>query len=383
MERLGVREVCKCQRQPFEPIKMEIRHKILLVDDDPDLLEVYRETIEMLPSGPEIQTASSGARALAMLESESYRLLITDLKMPKMDGLQLLSIVRRKFPELRTVVLTSVSDEQFRSRVYALGVDLYWHKPGTESEMKQFLECLESLLGRELEPGFRGVQSKSLVDLVQLECISQSSSVLRITNGPLTGCIWVNNGELTDAETENARGEDAFQKILRWKAGNFEFLPAEANRPRTIFKSYNALLLETAQALDESAQVDAPANTANGDHGANGAPGQNGTAGLAALAESEGVEFVLKSNADKRLDSRGLENPERLAGWSRQSLERFNTLGESLHVGAVEQITGIGMQRHVALAHKNNTDVCVGWQHTLNVGEIRERMKKVLTLWAS
>ena len=42
--------------------KMEIRHKILLVDDDPDLLEVYRETIEMLPSGPEIQTASSGAR---------------------------------------------------------------------------------------------------------------------------------------------------------------------------------------------------------------------------------------------------------------------------------------------------------------------------------
>ena len=358
---------------------MEIRHKILLVDDDPDLLEVYRETIEMLPSGPEIHTASSGARALAMLESDAYRLLITDLKMPKMDGLQLLSIVRRKFPELRTVVLTSVSDEQFRSRVYALGVDLYWHKPGTESEMKQFLECLESLLGRESEPGFRGVQSKSLVDLVQLECISQSSSVLRITNGPLTGCIWVNSGELTDAETDGARGEDAFQKILRWKAGNFEFLPAEPNRPRTIFKSYNALLLETAQALDES-NGDAPGNGANG---ANGTPSSNGSAGLTTLAETEGVEFVLKSNADKRLDSRGLENPERLAAWSRKTLERFRDLGETLHVGDVEQVTGLGMQRNIALAHKNNTDVCVGWQHTLNAADIRERMKKVLTLWAS
>ena len=358
---------------------MEIRHKILLVDDDPDLLEVYRETIEMLPSGPEIHTASSGARALAMLESDGYRLLITDLKMPKMDGLQLLSIVRRKFPELRTVVLTSVSDEQFRSRVYALGVDLYWHKPGTESEMKQFLECLESLLGRELEPGFRGVQSKSLVDLVQLECISQSSSVLRITNGPLTGCIWVNSGELTDAETDGARGEDAFQKILRWKAGNFEFLPAEPNRPRTIFKSYNALLLETAQALDESNE-DSPSNGASG---VNGAPSTNGSAGLTALAETEGVEFVLKSNAEKRLDSRGLENPERLATWSRRTLERFRDLGETLHLGDVEQVTGLGMQRNIALAHKNNTDVCVGWQHTLNAADIRERMKKVLTLWAS
>jgi CheY-like chemotaxis protein len=356
---------------------MEIRHKILLVDDDPDLLEVYRETIEMLPSGPEIHTASSGARALAMLESEAYRLLITDLKMPKMDGLQLLSIVRRKFPELRTVVLTSVSDEQFRSRVYALGVDLYWHKPGSESEMKQFLECLESLLGRESEPGFRGVQSKSLVDLVQLECISQSSSVLRITNGPLTGCIWVNSGELTDAETDGARGEDAFQKILRWKAGNFEFLPAEPNRPRTIFKSYNALLLETAQALDES-------NHNNGSlNGENGAPASNGGGGLLELAETEGVEFVLKCISETRVDSRGLENPERLAGWTRRSLERFRTLGETLHVGAVDQITGLGMQRNVALAQKGNTEVCVGWQHSLDAGEIRDRMKKVLTLWAS
>jgi len=355
---------------------MEIRHKILLVDDDPDLLEVYRETIEMLPSGPEIQTATSGARALAMLESGEYRLLITDLKMPKMDGLQLLSIVRRKFPDLRTVVLTSLADEQFRSRVYALGVDLYWNKPGSESEMKQFLDCLESLLGREAEPGFRGVQSKSLVDLVQLECISQSSSVLRITNGPFTGCIWVNSGELTDAETEGTRGEDAFQKILRWKAGNFEFLPAEPNRPRTIFKSYNALLLETAQALDESNHDEAVDNVANG------APAQD-NAGLMALAETDGVEFVLKSTAETHVDSRGLENPERLAGWTRKSLDRFRALGETLHVGALEQITGLGMQRNVALAHKGNADVCVGWQHTLNAGEIRERMKKVLTLWAS
>ena len=65
--------------------------------------------------------------------------------MPKMDGLQVLSIVRRKYPELRTVVLTSVMDEQFRSRVYGLGVDLFWQKPGSGEEIKQFLECLESL----------------------------------------------------------------------------------------------------------------------------------------------------------------------------------------------------------------------------------------------
>src|SRR6185295_2190370 len=144
--------------------------------------------------------------------------------------------------------LTSVHDEQYRSRAYALGVDLFWHKPTNEQEIKMFLECIESLLGRERDNGFRGVQSKSLVDIIQLECITHSSSILRITNGPLSGKIWIESGELVDAETDDARGEDAFLKILAWKAGSFETLPVEATRARTIFKSYNALLLETVQA---------------------------------------------------------------------------------------------------------------------------------------
>src|SRR5215475_2782133 len=130
---------------------MEARHKVLLLDDDPDLLDLYREVLSRLPSSPDIRTSSSGPRALALLESEPFRLFICDLKMPKMDGLQVLSIVRRKHPELRTVVLTSVMDEHFRSRVYALGVDLFWQKPSSDSEIKMFLECLESLLGREAE----------------------------------------------------------------------------------------------------------------------------------------------------------------------------------------------------------------------------------------
>jgi CheY-like chemotaxis protein len=361
---------------------MDTRHKILLLDDDPDLLDMYREVLSQLPSKPEIHTATTGPRAMALLEADPFRLMICDLKMPKMDGLQVLSIVRRKYPALRTVVLTSVSDEQFRSRVYALGVDLFWQKPGTEQEIKLFLECLESLLGREDEAGFRGVQSKSLVDIIQLECISQSSSVLRITNGPLTGKIWINTGDLVDAETDGARGEEAFQKILAWRTGSFETLPAEPSRPRTIFKSYNALLLESAQALDEASGAavadthDAPAT------------------GLAAITKLEGVEFVLatktgeKKKGEKKpekvsFESRGLENPERLAAWTRASLERFRALGDQLQAGPLEQIEALGPQRHVTLAQPEATALCVGWRSALSAEEVRDRMRKALALWVS
>src|SRR2546423_7919645 len=243
---------------------MEVRHKILLLDDDPALLEMYEEVLKQLPSRPDVHTASSGARGMALLEAQPFRLLICDLRMPKMDGLQVLSIVRRKYPQMRTVALTSVIEEQFRSRAYALGVDLFWHKPTSEQEIKMFLECLESLLGREVESGFRGVQSKSLVDIIQLECISQSSSVLRITNGSQTGKIWIQDGELIDSEAAELSGEVAFQKILSWKTGNFETLPAEPSRPRTITKSYNGLLLESAHALDESREASANGQTDEG-----------------------------------------------------------------------------------------------------------------------
>src|ERR1039457_5911983 len=229
---------------------MEAHHRVLLLDGEADVLVMYKDMLSQLPSKPEIHTAATGARALALLEAEPFRLLICDLKMPKMDGLQVLSIVRRRFPELRTVVLTAMQDEEFRSRAYALGVDLFWLKPDTQQNMQMFLQCLESLLGRDAECGFRGVQSKSLMDIIQMECLSQSSTLLRVTRGSLVGKIWIEAGELIDAETDGARGEPAFGKILAWKSGTFETLPAEPERERTINKPVNALLLESAQAMD-------------------------------------------------------------------------------------------------------------------------------------
>ena len=64
----------------------QTRAKILLVDDDPDVLEIYRDLLAALPSKPEVFTAPSGSRALTLLKAEAFRLLICDLVMPKMDA---------------------------------------------------------------------------------------------------------------------------------------------------------------------------------------------------------------------------------------------------------------------------------------------------------
>jgi len=353
---------------------MEQRHKILLLDDDPDLLAVYQEILARLPSGPEIYTATSGPRAMKLLEAESFRVLICDLKMPKMDGLQVLSVVRRKYPQLRTVVLTSVVDERFRSRVYALGVDLFWQKPSTEDEVKMFLECLESLLGRENGGGFRGLQSKSLMDIIQLECLAQSSAVLRITNGPLSGTLWILNGEVIDAQADQLAGEAAFRKILSWKTGNFELLAANVSRPRTIFKSYNALLLETAQALDESAGA------------AGEEPAKHAARTLLSLMDQfKGIEFVLiaKPGNAGSPEACGLENPKPMSAWAQRTADRFRTLADRFHAGQLEQIEGLGPQRNVAITPHGEAAFCVGWHHSVPAEEVHETTRKVLAQWVS
>jgi CheY-like chemotaxis protein len=352
---------------------MELRHKILLLDDDPVVLDLYKEILAQLPSRPEIVTATSGARAIALLEAEPFRLLICDLKMPKMDGLQVLAIVRRRFPELRTVVMTGVQDEEFRSRAYALGVDLFWLKPDTQQNMRMFLECLESLLGRDAESGFRGIQSKSLMDIIQMECLSQNSLVLRITRGSLVGRIWIQNGELVDAETEGARGERALGRILGWKSGTFESLPPEPDRARSIEKPVSALLLEAAQAMDE---ITPPADeAASGEEVAH----RRTAVQLAALTRA-GAEWVvsLPAKGSSGPDGLGTQVTAELSAWMRHVSETCGRLSERLQAGPLSHIQGHNPERRLIFLPWNEKFFLVAWPKDAEVGRLVEKTKHLV-----
>ena len=351
--------------------------RVLLVDDDQDFLDVYWEFLKTLPGDPEVQTAPNGARALALMESERFNLLIVDLSMPRMDGLQVISIARRKYPRLKIVVWTCITDEQFRDRAYGMGVDQYWQKPGSELERRHFLDSMQAMLQREDLGGFRGVQDKSLVDLIQLECISQNSALLRVSNGPFQGKIWIQAGELIDAETDELQGEAAFRRILGWKTGSFELLAGDDARPRTIFNSYQALLLAAAQAMDESSAD--PGTQSNGFY-----PGHEIPSPLLGLTRFEGVEFALSTAPapEGETHSWGLEAPDLVSAWARESLKSFNDLGEPLHLGPVLQFTGNNADTYVALADSSKGELCVGFHPGLGSEQVRTTMRNILAKWS-
>jgi DNA-binding NarL/FixJ family response regulator len=358
---------------------MEKAHKILILDDDNDWLELSREMLAALPSRPEILTANNGKRALALLESEPVRLLICDLKMPRIDGLQILSIVRRRYPELRTVVLSALEDEEFRSRAYALGVDLFWIKIEMQRNSKLFIECLESLLGstdREGETGFRGIQSKSLMDIIQMECLSRTSTVLRITRGPLIAKLWIQDGELTDAEAEGVRGEAAFRRVLSWKSGTFENLPAEPARERTILKPVNALLLESAQDLDENAMPATPEAVEDAAH--------RKTVWKLSQLTRAGAEFVVSipPEGHGEPEALGTQVVTPLVKWTRHAAAIALRLGEQLEAGPLLQIGGQNLERQVLVLSLNDRLYLVGWPADAT-GNLLEKSRKLIASWDS
>ena len=356
------------------------QYKILLLDDDEQMLEIFQDFLRKLPSKPEIHASNSGARAIALLDSEPFSLLITDLRMPKMDGLQVLAIVRRKHPHLRVLVLTGVIDEEYRSRAYALGVDMFWHKPAKPEEFQLLKDCIESLLDREaqIQGGFRGMQSKSLVDLIQLECLSQSSAILLISQGGVSGKIWVQNGEIIDAATASFTGEEAFREILSWKAA------ISKSNPRSLITSAPSIIPPKAFS---SIRPRRWMNRADCHPAPNRrTPRHPPDSPLAPLARFEGVEFLLTMPPDEKApcESWGLENPQEVAAWARSARKRLDELGVKTGAGSLTNAAGFGLQRHWALAgHDQKGWLCAGFRRTLPREKVVETMKHIFSKWVS
>jgi len=103
------------------------RHRVLVVDDEPAVRELLEKTLTLADYA--VDTAADGPSALDRLRATEYKLLITDLKMPGMDGLSVIREARRIRPELPVVIITGCSTEASAIEAINLGVVGYLTKP--------------------------------------------------------------------------------------------------------------------------------------------------------------------------------------------------------------------------------------------------------------
>jgi two-component system, sensor histidine kinase and response regulator len=102
---------------------------ILLVDDDPVLLQALSHTISLRMSGVQVEIADSAKVALDLVQQQEYDAVVSDIKMPGMDGLDLLEQVLERYPAIPVLLITGHGEHELAIRALRRGAYDYIQKP--------------------------------------------------------------------------------------------------------------------------------------------------------------------------------------------------------------------------------------------------------------
>jgi len=101
--------------------------RVLLVDDEKEFVDTLAERIAIRRLSASI--AYSGEQALDMIESDIPHVMVLDLKMPGMGGVEVLTRVKASYPEISVIILTGHGDIRDQAMVEGLGASGYFQKP--------------------------------------------------------------------------------------------------------------------------------------------------------------------------------------------------------------------------------------------------------------
>ena len=102
---------------------------VLIVDDDLALLEALPQALRLRMGGVTVETADSAAAALDLIADKEYDAIVTDIKMPGMDGLELLDEIRTRRPDTPTLIITGHGENELVVRALREGACDFIQKP--------------------------------------------------------------------------------------------------------------------------------------------------------------------------------------------------------------------------------------------------------------
>jgi ActR/RegA family two-component response regulator len=219
---------------------------ILLVDDDHDIMWGVGRCLTR--AGFTVTTCADGGEAISLLNAREFDVLITDIRMPTVNGLVLIDWVRQNRPSMRIVVMTGFGSPAIRHLSLGKGAMLYLEKPVDPDLL------IDALSSYEDKSAFAGsIDQIDILDYLQLMILTGRQVVLdvRATDGR-HGVVFIYNGEIIHAISDDLEGEEALYRCLGFEGGTFSNLPWRDPEAVTIRKPGDFLLMEAARKRDEA-----------------------------------------------------------------------------------------------------------------------------------
>lgn len=206
--------------------------RVLIADDDVQLLTILTESLEKYKDKFEIVAAKNGLEAILALQKQTFSTVITEIRMPKVNGLVLLGYLSNNFPDLPCIIITDESSGMLKDRLRK-EVVYYIEKPFRIPELEK---AILSVLDRKEKFGgkLNGVSVAGFMKLIERERLSCLCGLSSSKQGK--GYFLFNNGSLYNAIHGNLKGEKAALRMLRMKDATITYGHLPRRRiPRSIY----------------------------------------------------------------------------------------------------------------------------------------------------
>ncbi|MBS3754141.1 MAG: response regulator [Desulfobacterales bacterium] len=225
--------------------------KVLLVDDDTAWLGAMQKELAEYADTFTVLAAHDGQQALDVLAAEDVSVVVSDLRMPGIDGFELLNRILHQYPDISVLIITAYDRPKTREVVFKSGADDYMTKPITASD-------LTGKINRTLKKKSEGgsLHNVSLETFLQLVEMEQQTCTLRVMNKSAgkSGALFFRNGELLNARYGGSQGREAAYEIFSWAGVSVSIENQCPVSEKQLEGELQAILLDAMRTKDESSE---------------------------------------------------------------------------------------------------------------------------------
>lgn len=270
-----------------------IAGKILIVDDDPITPLIIAKSLSL--KGYFVETADSAIAGAELMKKEHFSLVITDLNMPEVNGLEFLLWIKQNSPKSLVIIITAGGSSEIKKFANQKGALGYYEKPIDLKELDNFIQR------NVINKGFSGeIHDIDLLDFIQIIAFSGKNKLISVNDlgTNKSGLIYIEDGQIIHAENSELTGEDAFYSIIKFKGGIFSDLPWVEPDERTINVPITHLLMKAMKITSR--------------HGKE----ENG--GFDGQSESKALSVTTKIKAKSRYLEKALEQREAIEKYMKE-----------------------------------------------------------------
>lgn len=211
---------------------------ILIVDDDTNFLLSVADGLRTHTKDFDVLTAENGLEAVKILNSQKVDLLVTDVKMPEMDGLELLAFMVSNHPNVPVIVMTAFATREMEDQATNMGTFKFLEKP---LDFHMLLEKINE--GMEVGAHYF-TKVISLISFLRTVEREEKTCTIAVRSNKVIGYLYFFNGALIDGETPDTRGAQAVYNIISWEDAEVEIDCSCKKEARKIDNPLNFIIKE-------------------------------------------------------------------------------------------------------------------------------------------